>query len=87
VSQPALLPEPPRPVRSRRLVYRVIVTLDARPDAVVDGYALLRYPSGWPIYHRFTRAAANVQVHKLAEQGIRAVVQRGRIEWEVESGG
>jgi len=69
----ALFVEPPRPVKSRRLVYRVVL--------LHGGFG---YPPGWPILHRFTRAAANVQVHKLAEQGIRAVVQRGRIEWEDE---
>lgn len=68
-----LFAEPARAVRSRRLVYRVVL--------LHGGFG---YPPGWPLVHRFTRAAANVQVHKLAEQGIRAVVQRGRIEWEVE---
>jgi len=76
-AQPALLAEPPRPVRSRRLVYRVVCRQDTR--AIPD-----YYPPGWPILHRFTRQAANVQVSKLAEAGVIAVVQRGRIVWEDE---
>ena len=81
----ALFPEPKRPVKSRRLVYRVVLLQPMDTGtADRDGDPLI-YPPGWPVCHRFTRSAANTQVTKLAQVGVRATVQRGRITWEAET--